>query len=111
MLAVPTAASYPATAIYCPSAERERKPSEVAVPETVNLRLLPLTAVGSAMDCTNDPAVVYSSKKPAVAEFTSPATPSPARKTTKLPEVNAAPIAWETQIVITLNARMSLFIR
>src|SRR5262245_38942905 len=50
MLAVPTPASYPGTTRKLPSAERVKKPSEVAVPLAVNLLLAPLTDVGSGID-------------------------------------------------------------
>jgi hypothetical protein len=75
--AVPNAASYPVANKYCLSVERVNKHSDVAVPEFVILLLLPETVVGSGMDCTNVPAVVYSSKKPAVAALLNAAAPSP----------------------------------
>src|SRR5438309_1567721 len=49
MLAVPGAASYPVAVKYRPSVERANSPSDVADPLAVNVLLLPLAAVGSAI--------------------------------------------------------------
>lgn len=69
-------------------------PAEVAVPLSVSgFGVLPEpVAVGRAIDCTNVPDVVYSSRKMAVPAEVNDAEPSPNLSTTKFPGVNAA--AW-----------------
>src|SRR5687767_966105 len=69
------------------------RPSLVAVPLSVRIWCAPESAVGMAMLCTKAPVVVYSSRNTAVAEDASAAEPVPTLRTTRLPGVNAAPIA------------------
>src|ERR1051326_8117359 len=76
---VPGAASYPAAVRYRPSVDRVNSPSEVAVPLAVNALLLPLAAVGSAMDWTGIPVVEYSPRKSAVAPAAIDPLPVPTR--------------------------------
>src|SRR6266849_8900079 len=80
ILAVAKAASYPGAIRYLPSADLVINPSLVAVPLAVNLLFEALTTVGIAIDCTGEPpAVVYSSRKTAVALLARAALPSPTR--------------------------------
>ena len=79
MLAVPTAASYPAAVRYLPSTDRASSPSDVAVPLPVSRLLTPLIEVGSGIDWINIPLGVYSSKKTGVALLERGVPPSPTR--------------------------------
>src|SRR3954452_1810228 len=79
MLAVPTAASYPVATRNRPSADRVSNPSDVAVPLAVSRWFAPATVVGSGIDWTNTPDVVYSSRNTGVAVEASAPVPSPTR--------------------------------
>src|SRR5262249_28303813 len=79
MPAVPGAASYPVASRYRPSLERVSRPSDVALPLAVSRRFAPDALVGSGIDWTSVPAVVYSSRNTGVAAAPSAAVPSPTR--------------------------------
>src|SRR5260221_1542900 len=65
-------------------------PSVVADREAVNLLFGTDVVVGISIDCTSEPAGVYSSRKTVAALLFNDATPSPNRHTTMSPGVNAA---------------------
>lgn len=75
----PGALSYPPRTSDAPSTDLDRKPSELALPAAVRILFAPLAAVGMAIDWTNAPAGVYSSRKTAVATEVGDAVPSPTR--------------------------------
>jgi hypothetical protein len=71
--------------------------------------LLPDDEVGIAIDCTNKPPVVYSSRKTAVELPVRLALPSPTRTTTIFPAVNGDPAEREKKTAMMRKKTHNIF--
>jgi hypothetical protein len=65
-------------------------------------------AVGSAIDCTDVPAELNSSRKTGVAALVKAALPSPTRNTTRFPVVKEAALAKGTEFTKGANNNPSI---